>query len=51
MGGLVDPDTGVAREGAIQVIDDLTVQINYPSSDITLVPGIADYPSAIQHRD
>jgi peptide/nickel transport system substrate-binding protein len=51
MGGLVDPDTGVAREGAIQVIDDLTVLINYPSSDITLVPGIADYPSAIQHRD
>jgi peptide/nickel transport system substrate-binding protein len=30
MGGLVDPDTGVAREGAIQVIDDMTVQINLP---------------------
>jgi len=51
MGGLVDPDTGMARDGAIEVIDDLTVQINYPSSDITLVPGVADYPSAIQHRD
>jgi len=51
MGALVDPDTGVAREGAIQVVDDLTVLITYPSSDITLVPGIADYPSAIQHRD
>ena len=51
MGALVDPDTGVAREGAIEVVDDLTVRINYPSSDITLIPGIADYPSAIQHRD
>jgi peptide/nickel transport system substrate-binding protein len=37
MGALVDPDTGVAREGAIEVIDDMTVQITYPSSDITLI--------------
>jgi peptide/nickel transport system substrate-binding protein len=51
MGALVDPDTGVAREGGIEVVDDLTVLITYPSSDITLVPGIADYPAAIQHRD
>ncbi len=51
MGALVDADTGQAREGGVVVVDDLTVQINYPSSDITLVPGIADYPSAIQHRD
>jgi len=51
MGGLVDPDTGVAREGAIEVVDPLTVRITYPAPDITLVPGIADYPSAVQHRD
>jgi peptide/nickel transport system substrate-binding protein len=51
MGALVDPDTGVAREGAIEVIDDMTVQISYPASDITLVAGIADYPAAVQHRD
>ncbi|AHM04990.1 Oligopeptide/dipeptide ABC transporter, periplasmic substrate-binding protein [Roseibacterium elongatum DSM 19469] len=51
MGGLVDPDTGVARDGAIEVVDPLTVRINYPAPDITLVPGIADYPSAVQHRD
>lgn len=51
MGGLVDPDTGVAREGAVQVVDDMTVLITYPAPDITLVPGIADYPSAVQHRD
>ncbi len=51
MGGLVDPDTGVAREGAIEVVDDYTVRVTYPAPDITLVPGIADYPSAVQHRD
>jgi peptide/nickel transport system substrate-binding protein len=51
MGGLVDPDTQQAREGAIEVVDDYTVVITYPSSDITLIAGIADYPSAVQHRD
>ncbi|NKX45991.1 ABC transporter substrate-binding protein [Roseibacterium sp. KMU-115] len=51
MGGLVDAETGQAREGGIVVVDDLTVQINLPAPDITLVPGMADYPAAIQHRD
>lgn len=51
MGALVDSETGVARDGAIQVVDDMTVLITYPAPDITLVPGIADYPSAVQHRD
>jgi peptide/nickel transport system substrate-binding protein len=51
MGALVDPDTGVAREGAIEILDDMTVQVTYPASDITLIAGIADYPSAVQHRD
>lgn len=50
-GGLVDPDTGQARDGGIVVLDDLTVQINLPAPDITVVPGMADYPGAIQHRD
>ena len=51
MGALVDPETEQAREGAIEVVDDLTVRITYPASDITLIAGIADYPSAVQHRD
>jgi peptide/nickel transport system substrate-binding protein len=51
MGGLVDADTGQARDGAIEVVDDMTVRITFPSSDITLIAGIADYPAAIQHRD
>ena len=51
MGALVDPDTGQAREGGIEVVDDLTVRINFPSPEIALIPGMADYPSAVQHRD
>ncbi len=51
MGGLVDPDTGVAREGAVEVTGERTVRVTYPASDISFIPGIADYPSAIQHSD
>lgn len=51
MGVLVDPDTQQAIEGAIVVLDSSTVQLNLPRPDITIIPGIADYPSAIQHRD
>jgi len=51
LGGLVDSETGQARDGGIVVVDDLTVEINLPSPDITLVPGMADYPAAIMHRD
>ncbi len=49
MGGLVDTDAGAAAEGAIVVIDDMTVQLNLPSPDISIIPGVADYPAAIVH--
>ena len=51
MGILVDADTQQAIEGAIEVVDSHTVRLNLPSPDITIIPGIADYPAAIQHRD
>jgi peptide/nickel transport system substrate-binding protein len=51
MGALVDPETNQARDGGIEVVDDYTVRLNLPAPDITIVPGIADYPSAVQHRD
>ena len=51
MGGLVDTATGQVRDGGVVILDDMTVQINLPAADITIVPGIADYPAAIQHRD
>ena len=44
---LIDEGTGKAIEGAIQVVDDHTVKLTLPVSDITLIPGMADYPAAI----
>ena len=50
MSSLIDPDTGIAAEGAIVVLDDHTVQLNTNAPDITIIPGMADYPAAIVHQ-
>lgn len=44
---LIDPNTNQALEGAIEVVDDHTVRLNLPKPDISLIPGMADYPAAI----
>lgn len=49
MSSLIDPDTGNAREGAIVVADDMTVVLTTSAPDITIIPGMADYPAAIVH--
>lgn len=49
MGGLVDPATGVLRQGAVQRVDDLTVRLALPAADISLIAGMADYPAVIMH--
>ncbi|MEP2640348.1 ABC transporter substrate-binding protein [Roseobacter sp.] len=46
-GTLIDDTTGQAREGAITVVDDHTVKLTLPRPDISLIPGMADYPAAI----
>ena len=46
---LIDPNTNKAIEGAIEVVDSHTVRLNLPKPDISLVPGMADYPAAIVH--
>ena len=48
---LVDKETGKAVRGAIQKIDDYTVQLNLPNPDVSIIPGMADYPAAITHKD
>lgn len=48
-GTLVDPETNVAIEGGIEVVDDHTVRLNLPGPDISLIAGMADYPAAIMH--
>lgn len=49
MDSLVDKETGEAREGAIVVVDDLTVRLVLGQPDITLIAGFSDYPAAIVH--
>lgn len=46
---LIDDATGKAIEGAIQVVDSHTVKLSLPKPDITLIPGMADYPASIVH--
>ncbi|MFZ5963811.1 ABC transporter substrate-binding protein [Thalassococcus sp. BH17M4-6] len=50
MGSLVDSETGTAREGAIEVVDDTTVRLTLNTPDITLIAGFSDYPAAIVHQ-
>lgn len=50
MASLIDPDTGKARTGAIEVVDDRTVKLVLNSADITLIAGFSDYPAAIVHN-
>ncbi|MGJ8626075.1 MAG: ABC transporter substrate-binding protein [Sulfitobacter sp.] len=44
---LIDEASGKAIAGSIEVVDDHTVKLKLPVSDITLIPGMADYPAAI----
>ncbi|MEM9577341.1 MAG: ABC transporter substrate-binding protein [Pseudomonadota bacterium] len=46
-GVLVDEATGTAIEGAVTAVDSHTVKLMLPKSDISLIPGMADYPAAI----
>ncbi|RWO55339.1 ABC transporter substrate-binding protein [Mesorhizobium sp.] len=49
LAALIDP-AGKARDGAIVRVDDHTVKLVLPSSDITIIPGFVDYPALIVHR-
>ncbi|WP_164888372.1 ABC transporter substrate-binding protein [Mesorhizobium sp. M1A.F.Ca.IN.020.30.1.1] len=51
MATLVGEKTGKAREGAILRVDDFTIKLKLPKPDITIIPGFADYPALIVHRD
>ncbi|EEE37101.1 oligopeptide/dipeptide ABC transporter, periplasmic substrate-binding protein [Rhodobacteraceae bacterium KLH11] len=49
MASLIDESTGKAAEGAINVVDPHTVRLRCNAPDITIIPGMADYPGAIVH--
>ena len=49
MSSMIDANTSKALDGAIVVTDSHTVTLNLPNPDITIIPGMADYPAAIVH--
>lgn len=51
MASLMDETTKTARSGAVTVVDSHTVKLVLNAPDITIIPGMADYPAAIVHKD
>ena len=51
MATLVDANTNKALAGAIQKVDSHTVKLTLPKPDISIIPGMVDYPALIVHRD
>ena len=51
MGTLIDANSNKAADGAITKVDDHTVKLKTSASDITIIPGMCDYPALIVHRD
>jgi peptide/nickel transport system substrate-binding protein len=51
MASLIDPDTKQARKGAIERVDDYTIKLKLQKPDITIIPGVSDYPGLIVHRN
>ncbi|MEO5324524.1 ABC transporter substrate-binding protein [Mesorhizobium sp. CC13] len=50
MASLIDSSTDKAREGAIEKVDDHTVKLVLGSPDISIIPGLAEYPALLVHR-
>ena len=46
---LIDKETGQLREGALEIVDDMTVRLILPQPDITIMANVADYPAAVVH--
>lgn len=50
MATIIDEETGKAIEGAIEVVDPLTVKLHLPQPDISLIANMSDYPAAVVHQ-
>ena len=47
---MIGPDDKVIP-GSIEIVDSHTVRLNLPNADVSLVPGMCDYPAQIAHKD
>ncbi|MCB1969307.1 MAG: ABC transporter substrate-binding protein [Geminicoccaceae bacterium] len=48
---LIDPKTDRIYADAVERVDDHTLRLHLSSPDITIIPGMSDYPALIVHRD
>lgn len=46
---MIDAETNKLAEGIMSKVDEHTIKLSLPSPDITLIPGISDYPALIVH--
>ena len=46
---IVDAETGKMMDGVLEIVDDHTLRLSLPQSDISLIAAVADYPAAIVH--
>ena len=49
LGPLIDPETKKLREGALERVDDYTVRLKLSAPDVTIIPGVSDYPALVVH--
>ncbi len=42
-------EDGKLREGAVEIVDDLTLRLHLSSPDIAIIVNMADYPAAVVH--
>lgn len=49
VGSLIDPETDKAADGAITVVDAQTIVLRPRTSDITIIPSMAEYGGQIAH--
>lgn len=49
LASIVDAETKQVREGAVEKVDDHTIKLTLSSPDISIIPGLADYPALIVH--
>ncbi len=51
MASLIDEASGQVADGVLTKVDDMTVKISLSQPDISIIPGMCDYPALIVHRD
>ncbi|WP_048648062.1 ABC transporter substrate-binding protein [Nitratireductor soli] len=49
LASIVDAETKQVREGAVEKVDDHTIKLTLSTPDISVIPGLADYPALVVH--